>query len=506
MNREKHFLEQAAGLAGLAALSSLLGFAREILIASRFGAIGLTDAYLVALSVPTLIYALFFGSGLNVSLVPRLSELCQNDLPAAEKVFAQFASGAALLSAAGSGVLWIFPNFFAKAFAPGMAGSAPTAQFVRILSPLLFLLVISFVLGSLHCARQRAHYWGLIAAVQNGTLCVVLLIAARAWGIRALLAGTLGGGLLAFLVQFWGAHGSGFRFPWSNPFASGEGRTVLASLLPFALVFGVGGDHGTSMADIFLIRFFASSLPAGSITLLALGNKLMALPVLFVGSALGLALLPGLSRAVAAEDHDRTSRLLLAGLSYALLLVSPAAVIYLDLSGPLVYMVFHRAALSAGQLAELGHILACYSGAVVGMSLVFVLNSYLAALRKRQCLIAAGVCTVVLDAALMSWLVRRYGAAGIAGAVSAGALFYCCLLTAFAKDALYCVRRLLAERALVIAIGSLGMHLLFRCAKQLPSLGLAPGFGQVLLPLAAGSTAYLGWVALHRHRLLLSTN
>jgi len=505
MPGEKHFLEQAAGLAGLAAISSLLGFAREILIAGRFGASSLTDAYLVALSVPMLIYALFFGSGLNVSLVPRLSQLCQDDLHAAEKLFAQFASAAALLSAAGSGVLWLFPSFFAHVFAPGMAGAAPTAHFVRVLSPLLFLLVLSFVVGSLHCARQQAQYWGLITAVQNGTLVVVLMTAVRAWGMRALLAGTIAGGLLALLVQLWAARGAGFHYRWANPFASGEGRTALISLLPFALAFGVGGDYGTTQADIFLIRFFASRLPPGSITLLALGNKLMALPVLFVGAALGLALLPSLSRAAGAGDRVRTSRLLSAGLSYALLLVAPAAVIAFDLGGPLASLAFRRAALSGAQLRELGHILRCYSGAVIGMSLVFVLNSYLAALRRTRCLIASGVCGVVLDAVLMNWLGHRYGAAGIAGAVSVGSLAYCCLMLAWSKDALAAVRWLMAERALVIAMGLLGMHLLFRCAGQLPSLAFAP-IAQVLLPLAAGSTAYLAWVALLRHRLLLSTN
>lgn len=505
MNRERHFLHQAAGLGGLAALSSLLGFARELLIAGRFGASAATDAYLVALSVPMLIYALFFGSGLNVSLVPRLSQLYQRDAGAAENVFAQFAGGAALASAAAAATLWLFPDCFVRVFAPGMAGAGTAAHFVRILSPLLVLLVVSFVFGSLHCARQRAEYWGLIIPLQNATLVIVLLTAARLWGMRALLAGTLAGGVLGLLAQVWAARDLNFRAAWANPFRKGEGRTLLAGLLPFALVCGIGGDYGTSQADIFLIRFFGSRLPAGSITLLALGNKLMALPVLFVGGALGLALLPAMSRAVAEEDRAKASGLLLAGISYALLLVSPAAVIYFDWSAPLADAVFHRAALSAAQLGQLGAILRCYSGAVVGMSLIFVLNSHLAAERRTRRLIVAGVCTVLLDAVLMGWLGRSYGAAGIAGAASAGSLVYCGLLFALQKRALYPVRRLLAERVAVIATGSVGMHCLFRLSRQAPRLGFTAGAGQeqILWPLLLGMSAYLGWVALYRRRLQL---
>src|SRR5216684_8490293 len=196
-----HFFAQAAKLGGLTLVSSALGFIREVMIARQFGASHFTDAYLVAVSVPTLVYALFFGSGLNVSLVPRLTALLMSDQARGRAMFAQFLSGAALCSGLGSCVILVTPGTFIRMFAPGIAQSAIAAEFVCILAPLLFLSVISFALGSFHCANNQASHWGLIPVVQNVTLVSVLLVCGTRWGMNGLLAGTIGGAFLAFLAQ-----------------------------------------------------------------------------------------------------------------------------------------------------------------------------------------------------------------------------------------------------------------------------------------------------------------
>jgi putative peptidoglycan lipid II flippase len=498
-------LARAAGLSGLTLLSSALGFAREILIAHHFGASHATDAYLVAVSVPALIYALLFGSGLNVSVVPRLAVVLRDDWSRGRTVFAQFLSGAAFWSALGSCVIALFPEVFVRIFAPGMAGSQTVVEFLRILSPLLFLLVISFGLGSYHCANDQVSHWGLIPVVQNLTLVLALIAASRLWGMKVLVAGTLGGALLSFLLQARLARGGGFAEAWTNPFRAGDGRSLLAGMIPFALACGLGGDFGTSQADIFLIRFFGSSLQPGSITLLALGNKLMGLPVLFIGAALGLALLPSLSVAVANRDQTLAGSQLAQGLSYALLLACPIAVIYFDMGEPIVRLIFRHTALAGGQLGELGLILHGYAGAVIGLAVVYILNSYLAALRRTRALIGGGVFTAAVELLLMGIFRHWYGTRGIALAVSAGSLVYCAtLMILLARDMSLSLRWRMLERAAVISAGAAAMHGFLRGAMRVNVFMEMPWLGGGLLPLVAGMAAYLGWLALYRIHLQMS--
>jgi putative peptidoglycan lipid II flippase len=504
MKKDNRFLVQATRLGGLTLASSLLGFVREILIAREFGATHLTDSYLVALSVPMLIYALFFGSGLNVSLVPRLANLLSDNPSGGRRVFAQFLSGAAVWSVLATCLILLFPGIFVRIFAPGIASSPITVGFVRSLAPLLFLFVISFALGSFHCARDRASQWGLITLVQNATFVLFLLLLGRLWGIKVLLIGTIGGALLSFLVQARATWADGFRESWVNPFLPGEGNRILASMVPFALVLGVGGDFGTAQADIFLIRFFASRLAPGSITLLALGNKLMALPVLLIGAALGLALLPSLSISVSKQDQAEANGKFARAISYGFLLICPIALIYLDLGVPIAHMVFGRTALRPAQLDELGGILSAYAGAALGLVVSYILNSYLAALRRTQALIGAATLTVVVDALLMWILCGPYLTRGIAMAISAGSFFYCTLLAvSLAGDLDRALRVTLLQRAGVILVGAIAMHLALVSTLRLNVFTSLPWFGSALFPALAGLTLYVIWLMLHRTRLQL---
>lgn len=500
-----HFLAQAAKLGGLTLISSGLGFARELLIARKYGASHITDSYLVAVSVPMLIYALFFGSGLNVSLVPRLAVALQEDQARGRAMFAQFLSGAALCSGVAVFLILWFPKIFVKIFAPGISHSIVAIEAVSSLSPLLFLFVVSYALGSFHCARDRASRWGLTLVVQNLTLVIVLLVVGARMGMAGLVIGTLGGALLALLVQAKVAATDGFHERWSDPFGAGPGRDILIGMSAFALVGGLGGDYGTTQADIFLIRFFGSHLGTGSITLLALGNKLMGFPVVLIGAALGLALLPSLSVAMAGQDQERAGQQLSQALSYGLLIICPISVIYFDLGAPIVNAVFLHTALGQNQVLELGQVLRAYSGAATAMVVMLILNSYLAALRRTRTLISAGIFAVLADAGLMGLLGQHYGARGIAFAVSAGSFLYCIVLAVVLVPQLSArVRGALLTHSALIGVGALGMHVFLIGAVRFSTFSSESFFGKAVMPLFVGMTVYLGWVALHRKRLQLA--
>lgn|GEM_PF-4456032 len=501
-NIKNKFLVQAARLGGLALVSSALGFCREILIARYFGATHITDSYLVAVSVPMLAYALFFGSGLNVSLVPRLTAAFSVSPSAGQRVFAQFLGAAAFASLLVSCLILFFPSVFAHAVAPGIANSAITTGFVRSLSPLLFLFVLSYAFGSFHCARQKASHWGLVTVVQNATLVVGLLLLARMWGYQVLIWGTIIGAFVALVVQAYIARQDGFRESWLNAFHIGEGQQMLLGMVPFALAFGIGGDYGTGQADIFLIRFFASRLEAGSITLLALGNKIMALPVHLIGASMGVALLSPLSKSVAAQDYREAGQVFGRALSYGLLLACPLAVLYFDLGSPLAHVIFRKTLLAGGQVEELGRVLRGYSGAVLGLVVAYIANAYLAAFRRKRALIGAGIVTVAVDALLM-WLLRGwYQSTGIAMAVSIGSICYSFILIVLLRQALdRTVRRELLKQCGLVLAGGVAMHVVLEAALWLNVFADVPWLGKAVLPALAGFVPYVGWLGFHRSRL-----
>lgn len=498
------FLQHAARLGGLTFVSSALGLARELLIAHKYGASSVTDSYLVAVSVPMLLYALLFGSGLNVSLVPKLTVALKESKECGMAMFAQFLSGAAVCSIVLGSVLFLFPQHLLAVFAPGLSNSLLAAGAVRDFSPLLFFYVTSFALGSFHCANGKVARWAATVLVQNAILVLVLLVIGAKWGMGGLVLGTISGAFLALLVQARTAVNNGFQEGWKNPFKPGLGRDALVGISAFALVGGLGGDQGTSQMDILLVRLFASRLATGSITILALGNKLMGMPVVLIGAVLALALLPSLSLAIAAEDRVKAGEQLSQALSFGMLLACPITVAFLDISAPIVGAVFRHTALLPNQLSALGSVLRGYSPAVVGLVATLIMNSYLAALSRRRTLIAAGVFSVVVNGCLMWALGHTYGATGIALALSIGSFVYAAvLLSALMPHLPGVVVKTMLRQATLIAAGALVMHLFLLGGIQVHALRSQPVLGGAVLPLAAAGGVYISWLALHRKRLQL---
>jgi len=503
MKQAADFLSHAKKLGSLTLVTGLLGFVREFLIAYKFGATYGTDSYYVGLAIPSFLYGVLFGSALNFSVVPRVASLMGSNPDAGRKIFAGFLSVAMLFGAGASLLVFAFAPELVRVFAPGVASSHLAIQFARSLSPLLFLFVAAFSLGSFQCARNRTPYWGLIRFTQNVFVVVSLLLLAKYWGLEVLVVGTIGGAFLSLLVQAYFARSAGFNESWAFPRRGAEGLSIVYSMLPFALAFGIGGEAGPSEANLFLVRYFASRLDPGSITLLALGNKLIGLPVLLVGGAAGLALLPGVSVAVGQGDNKEAAAMLIRALSYSLLAICPVFVLNLDQGGAIA-QVFGRGALTTHQVVALGSILRAYSAAAVGLTLVYVLGSSVAALRRPFILIISGIITVSVNALLMTVLSNRDGARGIALAISIGSFLYCSLLS------LPLIKTFggpwvaeMARKLTLIFGGGLAMHLVLRSAVHLNVLSNW-WWGSMFIPPLAGLAAYGAWLALCRRGLGLA--
>jgi putative peptidoglycan lipid II flippase len=492
------FLTQAKRLASLTLASSLLGFIRELVIAHRFGATHGTDSYLVALSIPSMFFAFLVGSGLNYSVVPRMTSLLERDPKHGMEAYTEF-YGALLSFGLGASVLiFLFAPQLLRGFAPGLASSHLTVLYARFLSPMLFLFTATYSLASFQCARHKTAYWGLVAPTMNAVVLISIPLLAGVLGVGVLVLGTLAGVFLALLTQVYLAQKAGLWQYWTRPWRGGEGTRMLRALLPFVLVFGIGGSDGTSQVDIFLARFFASHLNSGSITLLSLANKLTALPVLLVGASMGLAVLPGASLAFGKRDNAQAASHLVQALGYVLLLIAPVYVLCLSCSGVLARLVFSRGAMRPEQVAELGSILVAYSGAVLGAALIYVLSGFLAAHGRTKLLIGWGVTTVILEAGLMRFFSERYAARGIAWAMSIGSLFYCCVLSlALLRSFGMRVTAEIGKRVFVVLTGALAMFLVLRLTSQFVWFETAPYWlSKILFPVLSGVASYGIWLAL----------
>lgn len=496
MKKRRGLLGNALQLGLLSFLSSALGFLREILIVRRFGASPATDGYIAAYSLPVTLFALTFGAGLSLALVPELTAADAAGEHLANRRFGEFLSLAIAPAVVISAFLILFRTALIRFFTPGLVDSPAASGFLAELSPVYFLTLVATAFGAWQCARHATWLFGMLNVMQNAVLVLGIGIFGGMLGIESLIWFTLGGYLVSFFYQLFMAKRAGFAEPFSTPRPSLSGMQLLLALLPFMATLGIGGDSGTAQGEVILARYFGSMLEGGTITLLALGNKLAGMPAVLIGAALGTALLPAASRAARGGDAAALGGRVRLALTTGALLTAPLVVLYADAPQLVASVILAGRSLRPAQLNELVGILRAFAPAIAGWTLVFVLSNALAATGAATFLVVSGVIAIVAGAIMMKFFSVWYGASGIAFSVSFCSIFYVLLMGArlmknLASEGGFLRASLLQPVAIIVA-GAVGMHFLIVATAGLVSL-------LVVAPLAF--LLYAAWSMLNRDRL-----
>jgi putative peptidoglycan lipid II flippase len=158
----------------------------------------------------------------------------------------------------------------------------------------------------------------------------------------------------------------------------------------------------------------ASLLPAGSISYLGYGSKMLEVLMRMVPMAVALGALPVLSRLAASGDEGRLRSTTLSGLRWAVLGAVPLALTVLVFRAQIVRVLFQRGAFDAEATRNVALACAWYAVGYVPATVSYVLGYALLAARKVRFLAGLGSATLVLTAALDVAFTRAWGFVGVA--------------------------------------------------------------------------------------------
>ncbi len=404
--------------------SRILGFARDMLIAALIGAGPVADAFFVALKLPNLFRRLFGEGAFNAAFVPAFSGMLAAEGPQAARRFAEEAFAImffwlGLLTIAGE----IFMPQLMLVLAPGF--SATPAKFAlavtlsRITFPYLILICLAALISGVLNGMDRftaasASYvlFNLISiAFMLGLAPYVPTIGhALSWGVTA-----SGVAQLAVLMVALRRAGVGFRLPW--PRLTPQIRILLRRMLP-----GLVGA-GVTQLNLAIDVIIASLLPAGTVSVLYYADRVQQLPLGVIGTAVGTAMLPLLSRQVRAGDGPAALATQNRAIEYALFLTLPAALALIVAAHPIISVLFGRGAFSAQDATLSARALAAYAVGLPAFVLVKVLAPGFFARGDTATPVRIGVTAVVLNLALNLAFMRPLQSTGPALATSLAAIF-----------------------------------------------------------------------------------
>lgn len=340
-----------ATVAGLTGVSRVAGFTRDILTASILGAGPVADAFFVALKLPNFFRRVTAEGAFSVSFVPLYSA----KLGKAEESGKSEDEAAEFSGDAFSVMFWLLSIFTVVivaampwviyAIAPGFHDDPVrydlAVSLSRVTFPYLLMMSLTALMGGVLNAHERFAPFAAAPILFNLSLITFLLLsnvmfesAGHAMAYGVLVAGFLQFGLLALCVKRFGVK---LKIPLRPRFDS-DIKKLFCLMGPG--VIGAGVVHINLFADVIM----ASLLEGGSISYLYYADRLNQLPLGIVGIAVGTALLPMLSKAFAAGDHDKSRHLFNRALEACFLLALPACTGLFVLAYPIVMALFQHGA------------------------------------------------------------------------------------------------------------------------------------------------------------------
>ncbi len=338
-------------------MSRVLGFVRDAMILAYLGTGPLYQAYVVAFRLPNMFRRFFAEGAFNMAFVPMFSKRMEGGEDADGFASDAFAGLATVLIALTLLALATMP-WLVYALASGFAGQEQfglSVEFGRIVFPyILFISLAALLSGMLNAAGRFA------AAAAAPVLLNVLLIAAMAlaaWAggdvARALIWAIPLAGVAQFGLLWIAVRRAGFTLSIRRPRLTPEMRNLVRVAFPAALAGGVVqinllvGQQVASYFDKAVGWLFAA-------------DRLYQLPLGVVGIAVGVVLLPDLSRRLKTRDDSGAKSALSRAGEIALALTIPSAVALIIIPLPLVSVLFERGAATVDDTAAIALAVAIY--------------------------------------------------------------------------------------------------------------------------------------------------
>lgn len=343
----------------VAALTTIVKTAstlKELVVAWKFGTGDSLDAFLIALVVPAFITNVVADS-FNAALIPVYIKVReQQGNKAAQRLFSgTTVLGSALLLVTTTVVVATAPLYL-PLIASGFSLKKLnlTIHLLYALSPIILLSGIINIWAAILNAGERFAL-AAFSPIITPTITIIFLLIAQSWGSFALVAGLVGGELLEIVLLGVALRRQGI------------------SLLPKwhgldTNLHQVASQYAPKMTGAFLMcssgivdQSMAAMLLPGSVASLNYGNRVSALPITLITTALSAAIIPYFSKMVTLKDWAGIRNTLKHYMRLVFATTLPLTALLIIFSELIVQTLFQRGSFTAQDTQLVAQIQNCFA-------------------------------------------------------------------------------------------------------------------------------------------------
>ncbi|WP_330338913.1 murein biosynthesis integral membrane protein MurJ [Streptomyces sp. NBC_00557] len=383
-------LKSSAVMAAGTMVSRLTGFIRSALIVSALGLGFLGDSFQVAYQLPTMIYILTVGGGLNSVFVPQLVRAMKEDEDGGEAFANRLLTLVMVALAALTGLAMfaapLLVRMLSNPVASNPAANDVAVTFTRYFLPSIFFMGIHVVMGQILNARGKfgAMMWtpvlnNIVIIVTLGMFIWVYGTAAHSHmtvtnippeGQRLLGVGVLLGLVVQALAMIPYLRETGFRirlrFDWR-----GHGLGKAAMLAKWTVLFVLANQAGAMIVTQLSTAAGKDSGTVGTgFAAYANAQLIWGLPQAIITVSLMAALLPRISRSAAEGDGGAVRDDISQGLRTTAVAIVPIAFGFLSLGIPMCTLIFGSS--GTGEATNMGYMLMAFGLGLIPYSVQYV--------------------------------------------------------------------------------------------------------------------------------------
>mgnify|MGYP002834018553 CR=1 FL=1 len=398
-------------------MSRILGMAREVLLYALIGVGPVLDAFIAAFRLPNMFRRFFAEGAFNTAFVPMYSKRLGNDAEA-ERFASNAFSGLVFVLIILTALAMIFMPTLVWAIAGGFGSDSRfdlAVGYGRIMFPYIFLISLTALLSGALNARGR---FAMAAAAPVFLNILVIIALFSAWIFDAdrafLLVWSIPmAGLVQLFLLWWSASKSGLCISLRRPSFGPDMRKLVKVAIPSALA------NGVVQINLLVGTIVASFFP-GAVSWLYGADRLYQLPLGVVGIAVGIVLLPELSKRIQNGDAEGARLAFKRANEVSFALSFPAAVALFVIPLPLVSALFEHGATARSDAIAMAQACAIYAIGLPAFILQKVLQPLYFAQEDTKTPFRFAIYAMVVNASLAIGLMDVLGwvASAIATTVS----------------------------------------------------------------------------------------
>lgn len=412
------------GLMFITIISKILGFFKEMVLVSSYGASMITDSYITAMNIPIAIFSTI-GVALATTFIPLFYEVSNND---GDEVALNFANNVfnivIILSIILSVLSFAFAEPLVKLFAMKFEGEKLrlAIEFTKIMIFGMVFIGLTNVTKSWLNIKGNFKTPGMSILPYN-IVIIISIIFSIGRDEKILAIGTLLAMISQFVFQYPASKKSGFKYKFYINIKDKYIKKMI--ILIFPVFIGVGVNQLNTVID----RSLASTLGDGIITVLSSANRLnIFIQAIFIATIVSV-IYPTLSKLAIKENKEEFYDGIRKSMNTVTILIIPISVGAIILAEPVVRVVFERGKFDSNATALTSSALIAYSIGMIGFALRDVLNKVFYSIKDTRSPMINGALSMLINIILNIILMKNLGHIGLALATSISSII--CIILMF---------------------------------------------------------------------------